>query len=627
MKNAISLLGIVALLLIPLVSADSTESYYAYGDGTYAMEVGDAIQTNTQFVVKLTELSSYSNDPMQFHVTFEIYNPSNELVDTLGGVFGPGTTFFNEYVRLEISDIAVNDDGPTKLIVSIISLPTATSIVSIVPTVTPVGDLHCKNFNNDGTHALCVGYSITANNGIQVKVLDISGYGYYEDGSQRNYPRVTYGVELNGVGQSIQLEQGESQTLRFDNGKAVSIHVPYVSPGAFGQEAYAITTVKSVPKPTLVPPDYRLKVDLDVSTDGSTATFKAVLNRLTVNRITSNSGQEDIAMPHPAYNVYLSYAREGQSSSVLIPMRFNGAYYEHTAYRLDDGFYTAEASVKYNGQSSSDKASFVIRTNTPPLPPQTYEMSLRLAKGWNMISSPYSQSPYYCPAGKACAVENPLPLNVVQVPQSETAMKVTSDQADTTQAKIAPGSSGGGGYGAAIVQTNMPTLIQPLPVQFKGGIITESTCSQATLWHYNTQQRRYVKYGVLKEGASVPSGSGYWVKVSDSCSVTIAGNRKETLEGERLFQGWNQIGGPADAVSFSSISQGCNVQSGPWKWNAFSKQYERVSTLVPGEGYFVKVSSACTLGAFEDIPPLPEETKSHETEDAQAAGEEDGYYG
>jgi hypothetical protein len=60
-----------------------------------------------------------------------------------------------------------------------------------------------------------------------------------------------------------------------------------------------------------------------------------------------------------------------------------------------------------------------------------------------------------------------------------------------------------------------------------------------------------------------------------------------------LHAGWNMISTPVNAISLSAIQGDCNVTDGPWAWDG--SQYQQVSILLPLEGYWVKVSAACTL--------------------------------
>ncbi len=97
------------------------------------------------------------------------------------------------------------------------------------------------------------------------------------------------------------------------------------------------------------------------------------------------------------------------------------------------------------------------------------------------------------------------------------------------------------------------------------------------------------------------------MKVASACSVTLGGSQLETLEGKKIHKGWNQLGSAGQTVSFASISQSCKISSGPWSWNAASKSYEKAYSIEPGKGYFLKSEDSCTLGATEDVPPLPSE--------------------
>jgi hypothetical protein len=63
-----------------------------------------------------------------------------------------------------------------------------------------------------------------------------------------------------------------------------------------------------------------------------------------------------------------------------------------------------------------------------------------------------------------------------------------------------------------------------------------------------------------------------------------------------LHAGWNMISTPIGPASIDSLKGDCTITDGPWNWD--SSEYQQASTLLPLQGYWVKVSSACTMQAI-----------------------------
>lgn len=138
--------------------------------------------------------------------------------------------------------------------------------------------------------------------------------------------------------------------------------------------------------------------------------------------------------------------------------------------------------------------------------------------------------------------------------------------------------------------------------------VIENTCDSNSIWHYEAYPTlNYRKYDL---GSYVnPQMHGYWFRANSDCTLTIQGNNEISPEGMALAQGWNHIGAPAKNVLFDKISGDCSVTSGPWRYNSAAKKYEKSEVLKPGEGYFVRVNAACTLGSGsnDDLPPFPDD--------------------
>lgn len=254
-------------------------------------------------------------------------------------------------------------------------------------------------------------------------------------------------------------------------------------------------------------------------------------------------------------------------------------------------------------------------TPTPvPYPNETFQTTLVLSAGWNMISSPYSQSaygfPFPCGRGMACPQPVYPPIAPVSGSSSgagegHDGVKIASKTIETGANVAASDDGEGRDSESGPAATSAPGNRIAMPVYLNGGRVTQSTCAEVPLWHYHAKSKRYDKTGSLALNSLVPGGDGYWVKMPANCTVTISGSAKVTLEGYGLSQGWNQFGAPGDSASFADLSRSCSVTGGPWAFDAAAQKYVAASSLQPGVGYFVKVSDACSLGATEDLPPLP----------------------
>ena len=118
------------------------------------------------------------------------------------------------------------------------------------------------------------------------------------------------------------------------------------------------------------------------------------------------------------------------------------------------------------------------------------------------------------------------------------------------------------------------------------------SCSvESYVWHYNSLTKAYEKVNTLRPGL------GYWVKLKSPCIVTLEGEDIVTEEFQRQIDGWNQISSLSDQIYFSDmVEEGdCNIVSGPWKYNPITEEYEEVSVLDVGFGYWIKVEDDCYL--------------------------------
>lgn len=169
---------------------------------------------------------------------------------------------------------------------------------------------------------------------------------------------------------------------------------------------------------------------------------------------------------------------------------------------------------------------------------------------------------------------------------------------------------------------------QPMPANLK-----KNTCGRDTkVFVYDLDNKRYVDqtnrlYEKIYPGGGFDAGKSYWVKVgptsSAGCEMVFEGTHEMTPallsqgEGWALSAGWNNIGAPINNIEFSKISSDCRITSGPWKYNTAARKWEKAEVLKPGEGYFVKAASECTLAPKE---PTPAELETIEINTVQCMG-------
>ncbi|MFA6048582.1 MAG: hypothetical protein WC792_01370 [Candidatus Micrarchaeia archaeon] len=150
------------------------------------------------------------------------------------------------------------------------------------------------------------------------------------------------------------------------------------------------------------------------------------------------------------------------------------------------------------------------------------------------------------------------------------------------------------------------------PLCTAGGLCTDVLIPTApTVWHYNALAGKFEKAGQLREGQSLPAQQGFWVKVDrDYCNVTFSGSEKVSMDGAKLYEGWNQIGAPYGDALWPDVSQNCKVLRGPYWYSPLDGKYSDSKYLTASFGYFVKVAGNCALGSSlstaDQIPSLPQ---------------------
>jgi hypothetical protein len=97
--------------------------------------------------------------------------------------------------------------------------------------------------------------------------------------------------------------------------------------------------------------------------------------------------------------------------------------------------------------------------------------------------------------------------------------------------------------------------------------------------------------GTYQENETMTFGRGYWVKMSDTDTVTMVGGKlyEDTID---INPGWNLIGSisyPISVTGLSTIPPGVISSD----FYAYEGSYRKAEVLVPGRGYWMKAS---TLG-------------------------------
>lgn len=137
--------------------------------------------------------------------------------------------------------------------------------------------------------------------------------------------------------------------------------------------------------------------------------------------------------------------------------------------------------------------------------------------------------------------------------------------------------------------------------------ISATTCNADSAYAYNQYTKTYDKFE-LKVGEYLPVPDALWVKSDSSCKIAAEGTyTNEYDQGFKVPAGWLAIGGPYKTAKWNNVAGNCVATSGPWRFDTSAWKWEKSSELKPGEGYFVKIKEACTLGGNEGLPPSPPE--------------------
>ncbi|MFH1199859.1 MAG: hypothetical protein V1708_02220 [Candidatus Micrarchaeota archaeon] len=162
---------------------------------------------------------------------------------------------------------------------------------------------------------------------------------------------------------------------------------------------------------------------------------------------------------------------------------------------------------------------------------------------------------------------------------------------------------------------------QPMPANLKS-----NTCPAigTKVFAFDRAANKYSEvtnklYEEIYPQGGFEAGRSYWVKTASACEMAfdgthrmVSGNaevmayRSANLgdgSGWALSSGWNNVGAPIDNTEFKKVSAACTLKT-LWRYNTAARKWEKAEVLKPGEGYFVKLASECTLNAA----PTPQPT-------------------
>jgi hypothetical protein len=113
---------------------------------------------------------------------------------------------------------------------------------------------------------------------------------------------------------------------------------------------------------------------------------------------------------------------------------------------------------------------------------------------------------------------------------------------------------------------------------------------QASMIYPSTASEVYGYQNGYAIQTNLQNGKGYWVKYSSDHSIDFSGYIR-TVDTVNVTQGWNLIGGLSSPVAVGSIIEepASIISSSLYNYN--NNLYEAATTIEPGKGYWVKVST------------------------------------
>ena len=127
----------------------------------------------------------------------------------------------------------------------------------------------------------------------------------------------------------------------------------------------------------------------------------------------------------------------------------------------------------------------------------------------------------------------------------------------------------------------------------------------ACVWTYDNAMGRWAYYapGTPSDLTEMTCGNGYWVKVTDPCTLVIVGREPPLPRGIPLGSGWNLVGLPLAgepqpvedvfATIMDNIACIWTYDEG-WAFCAPGAPSD-LTEMTDGKGYWVRVTDSCTL--------------------------------
>ncbi len=207
-------------------------------------------------------------------------------------------------------------------------------------------------------------------------------------------------------------------------------------------------------------------------------------------------------------------------------------------------------------------------------------MTVNFSPGWNLVSVPLyyvrdspTLDPYLCKIGRCIHFNSDLCRKACSISK----MTVEGDVYDATH--------------ICYRGCEDPYLDS----EVFGTIVYEDTCRE---WD-DLEPLKFLRWdpvnGEYLERAFPSPPYSYWLKVDKKCHIPFGGHPL-TIEGQKMYTGWNAIGAPMKSLQIDEIKGDCDITSGPWRYSNELNEFEKMSSLSATEGNFIKVSGDCTLG-------------------------------
>jgi hypothetical protein len=111
------------------------------------------------------------------------------------------------------------------------------------------------------------------------------------------------------------------------------------------------------------------------------------------------------------------------------------------------------------------------------------------------------------------------------------------------------------------------------------------------------------EYIMIDDDVILYPGQGYFINLNNDCSLKYRGSAFDYDDGRVGFEGsgtlkagWNMIGAATWKTNYGPVLGNCDLVSGPWGYDYnLPDRYYLTGFLNPGAGYWMKVTSDCSL--------------------------------